>query len=70
MKDAESIFAVQESPEGGYEARALGYSIHTQPGSMDELRTMVRDAVCCHFDSASIPAVICLHIVKDEVMPV
>ncbi len=69
MKNVEIIFSVQESPEGGYEARALGYSIHTQAETMNELRAMVRDAVRCHFDSDSTPAVIRLHIVKDEVMP-
>ncbi len=36
---------------------------------MDELRTMVRDAVRCHFGNESSPAVIRLHIVKDEVIP-
>ena len=69
MKDGEIIFAVNESPEGGYEARALGYSIHTQAETMEQLRAMVRDAVHCHFEADSTPAVIRLHIVKDEVMP-
>jgi hypothetical protein len=69
MTESEIIFAVQESPEGGYEARALGHSIFTQAETMDELRTMVRDAVRCHFGSESSPAVIRLHIVKDEVIP-
>jgi len=27
MPETEIIFSVQQSPEGGYEARALGYSI-------------------------------------------
>jgi hypothetical protein len=30
MAESEIIFSVQESPEGGYEARALGFSIYTQ----------------------------------------
>ena len=51
MKDSEIIFAVEESPEGGYEARAIGHSIFTQADSMDELQGMVRDAVYCHFDA-------------------
>jgi len=58
MKDSEIIFAVRESPEGGYEAQALGYPIFTQAESMDELREMVHDAVRCHFEEDSIPAVI------------
>ncbi len=67
MKDSEIIFAVQESPEGGYEARALGHSIFTQADSLNELREMVRDAVRCHFDEGEAPAVIRLHFVHDEV---
>ena len=51
MKDSEIIFAVEVSPEGGYEAHALGHAIFTQGDSMDELREMVRDAARCHFDA-------------------
>jgi len=69
MKDTEIIFSVQESPEGGYEARALEYDIFTQGETIDELRAMVRDAVRCHFNGNFAPAVIRLHIVKDEVIP-
>jgi hypothetical protein len=69
MADSEIIFSVQESPEGGFEARALGYAIFTQTETMDELRNAVRDAVRCHFDPDSVPSVIRLHIVKDEVIP-
>ena len=58
MKGSEIIFAVKESPEGGYEARALDYPIFTQAESMDELREMVRDAVRCYFEADSIPAMI------------
>ena len=61
MADSEIIFSVQESPEGGFEARALGHPIFTQAESMDELRTVVRDAVRCHFDTESVPRVIRLH---------
>ena len=68
MQDSEIIFAVQESPEGGYEARALGHAILTQADSLEELRTMVQDAVRCHFDEAERPRVIRLHHVKDEVI--
>ena len=49
MTDKEIIFAVEESPEGGYEARALGYVIFTQADTLGSLRAMVRDAVRCHF---------------------
>lgn len=70
MPESKIIFAVQESPEGGYEARALGHSIYTQASSLSELKDLVRDAVRCHFDDASRPRVIRLHMVKDEVIPV
>jgi hypothetical protein len=70
MTNSEIIFAVQESPEGGYEAQALGYDIFTQGESMEELREMVRDAVRCHFSAGAVPSVIRLHLVKDEVIAV
>lgn len=68
MADSEIIFAVEESPEGGYQARALGHSIFTQGDSLDELKTMIRDAVSCHFTDDAKPRVIRLHLVKDEVI--
>lgn len=64
----EVIFLVEESPEGGFRARALGHSIFTCGESMDELKAMVRDAVKCHFDDPEMPKVIRLHLVRDEVM--
>jgi hypothetical protein len=69
MTESEIIFAVEESPEGGYEARALGHSIYTQADTLDELKGMVRDALRCHFDEGDRPRVIRLHLVKDEVIP-
>ena len=69
MTHSEIIFSVHDSPEGGYEARALGHAIFTQAETMDELKTMVCDAVRCHFDDKTAPSVIRLHIVKDEVIP-
>ena len=70
MSETEVIFQVVESAEGGYEARALGYSIYTEADSIDELKTMVLDAVRCHFDDAERPKIIRLHLVKDEVIAV
>ncbi len=66
---AEIIFSVEESPEGGFEAHALGHSIFTQADTPEELRAMVQDAVRCHFEDADRPRVIRLHWVKDEVLP-
>ena len=66
---AEIIFSVEESQEGGFEARALGHAIFTQADTIEELRAMVQDAVRCHFDDVDRPRVIRLHWVKDEVLP-
>ncbi len=65
----EIIFLVEEDPEGGYTAKALGYSIFTEAATMEELRTMAQEAVRCHFAESDRPPVIRLHIVKDEVIP-
>ena len=67
---SEIIFNVEEDPEGGYTAVALGYPIFTQGDSMEDLREMVRDAVLCHFDEGERPAVIRLHLVLDELIAV
>jgi hypothetical protein len=70
MSGTEIVFSVEESPEGGYEAQALGHPIFTEADTMEELKTMLQDAVRCHFDDADRPRVIRLHVVKDEVIPV
>jgi len=62
MPDSEIIFTVSESPEGGYEARALGYSIFTQADTFEELKALLQDAVRCHFDEETKPQVIRLHL--------
>jgi dephospho-CoA kinase len=64
----ELIFLVEESPEGGYEARALGESIFTEADDLAQLREMVKDAVRCHFDEGKAPKIIRLHFVKEEVI--
>ena len=66
--DREIIFLVEESPEGGFEARALGHSVFTEAESFEELKTMVQDAVRCHFEEEDRPSIIRLHQVKDEVI--
>ncbi len=58
----ELIFLVQEAPEGGYTARALGASIFTEADDLDELRKMVGDAARCHYDEGQTPSVI--HMVR------
>ncbi len=68
MSDSEIVFEVLESPEGGYEARALGQAIFTEADDMEKLKAMVQDAVRCHFDEADRPKLIRLHLVRDEVI--
>lgn len=64
----EIIFLVEDAPEGGYSARALGQAIFTAADSEQELQTMVKDAVACHFDDGDAPSIIRLHYVRDEVI--
>ena len=66
----ELIFLVEEAPEGGYTARALGESIFTEADDMVELYEQVRDAVRCHFEEGQGPKVIRLHFVREEVIAV
>lgn len=66
----EIIFVIEEAPEGGWTARALGAAIFTEADSVDELHEQVRDAVRCHFEEADRPKVIRLHSVREEVLAV
>ena len=59
---------VEEAPEGGLAARAVGESIFTEAATMAELHEQVRDAVRCHFDEGTQPKLIRLHFVRDEVI--
>jgi hypothetical protein len=66
----EIVFVVEEAPEGGYTARALGEPIFTEGETMAEVETMVRDAVICHFDEEDRPKIIRLHFVRDHILTV
>ncbi len=66
--EKEIIFIVEESKEGGFEAKALGFSIFTEAETFDELKKMVQDAVACHFDETERPRVIRLHMVREELL--
>jgi predicted RNase H-like HicB family nuclease len=61
---SEIIFEVREDEaDGGYTATALGYGIHTQGETLEELRAMVKDAVRCYFDETmKAPKIIQLHL--------
>ncbi len=64
----EILFVVDEAPEGGFTARAVGESIFTEGDTLEELRANVRSAVDCHFDDGQAPRLIRLHIVRDEIL--
>jgi len=67
MSIKEIIFMVEEDPEGGYTARAFGYSIFTEAETLEELKENIKDAIKCHFDrNEEIPKIVRLHIVKEE----
>ena len=66
----ELIFVVENAPEGGYTARALGASIITEADDLDTLREQVRDAVRCHFDEGQGPRVIRFDELITKVFPV
>jgi hypothetical protein len=61
VANSEIIFTVAESPEGGYEARALAHSIFTQADTVEELKSALQDAVRCHFDDGARPQLIRIH---------
>lgn len=64
----ELIFLVEESIDGGYEARSLGESIFTEAENLEELKEEIKDAVHCHFEEEEMPRVIRLHFIKEEVI--
>ena len=70
MSRTEIIFEVSEDElDGGYSASALGFGIHPQGDTLEELRRNVREAVDCYFDDAmERPRLIRLHFVRDEVL--
>jgi predicted RNase H-like HicB family nuclease len=54
----ETVFPIEEDPEGGYTARALEEPIFTEGETVDEIREAIREALRAHFDDATqLPAV-------------
>jgi predicted RNase H-like HicB family nuclease len=66
----ELIFIVEESLEGGFEAKAMGANIFTQGDDLKDLKLQIKEAVSCHFESADLPSIIRLHFVKEEVFSI
>ena len=59
----EIVFEVSEDEmDGGYTASAIGYGIHTQGETIEEIRENVQEAFECYFDGdVARPEVIRLH---------
>ncbi|MCH7723250.1 MAG: 2-oxoisovalerate dehydrogenase [Bacteroidetes bacterium] len=68
MKNKEIIFIVEESLDGGYEARAVGYSIFTEGETSTEVKNNIIEAVRCHFAGKDMPSLIHLRFQKEEVI--
>jgi hypothetical protein len=66
----EIMFVVEDAPEGGFIARALGESIFTEADDVESLHRQVRDAVHCHFEEGKAPRIIRLHFTREEVLAV
>lgn len=64
----EIIFLIEQADEGGYTARALEYSVFTEADTLDELKEMIKDAIKCHFEKDSLPKIIRLHFVREEIL--
>lgn len=60
---SEIIFEISEDEvDGGYSANTLGYGIHTEGETLEELRQNVKEAVECYLDETmKRPKLICLH---------
>jgi len=69
MRNTEILFLVEESPDGGFTAKAAGVPVFTEAETLEKLKAAIIDALRCHFDrTEDIPAVIHLHIVKEETL--
>jgi hypothetical protein len=66
----EIVFLVEDAPEGGFTARAVGQAIFTDGETPEEIEANVRDAVRCHFADEEMPKLIRLHYVRDDVIAV
>lgn len=64
----EIIFIVEESVDGGFEARALGQSIFSEAETIEELKKNIKETVSCHFEEGQSPKIIRLHYIKEEIL--
>lgn len=62
----EIIFIVEDALEGGFTAKALGFSIFTEGDDIADLKRNIIDAVFCHFEESDRPKIAHIHFVKQE----
>ena len=67
---SEIVFLVEDAPEGGFTARALGAAIFTEADDLADLSRRVREAVDVHFPDDQRPKLIRLHHVRDTLIAV
>ena len=71
MNTKEIVFIVEEDPDGGFNANALGHNIFTQADTLPQLKLMIKDALLCHFESdEERPGIVRTHFVKEEVFTI
>jgi hypothetical protein len=66
----ELVFEITQEADGTFSAECLSEDIFTQADSWDELRHHVQEAVTSHFFDKPHPALIRLHLIRDEVLAV
>jgi len=70
MSIKELIFIIEDAPEGGLIAKALGESIFAEADDMVSLKKEIIDALNCHFGEGQKPAMIKLHYIREEYLAV
>lgn len=66
METMEIIFLIEESLDGGFEAKAVGFPIYTEGETEDEVRKNILEAVHCRFDEAEKPSFINIRFLREE----
>jgi hypothetical protein len=67
-KSNELLFEVSQEDDGGFTAECLTENIYTQADTWVELRKNVLEAVKAYFFDGTMPALIRLHLIKDEIL--
>lgn len=64
----ELVFSTTQEADGGFVAECLSHDIFTQGDTWEQLRANVQEAVAAYFFDQPKPAIIRLHLVRDEVL--